>query len=114
LTSAILSLNTAAAIPLMWEILRNRFRDNTNDVKMSLSKSLIESNKFLSVGSGATNKVISTTFISTQGGSNHVLWNFFNNTEAEIAPGSGYTGAATDEWINYVRDQAALAIGQPA
>jgi len=114
LTSAILSLNTAAAIPLQWEILRNKFRSNTNDIRMSLTGALIEENKFFTVGSGSTNKVISTTFISTQGGANHILRNFFNNTEAEIAPGNGYTGAATDLWLNYVRDQAALAIGQPA
>ena len=81
---------------------------------MSLNSSVIKGNNFITPGSGATNKVISTTFISTQGGLNHVVLNFFNNTEAQIAPGSGYTGAASDFWMNYVTDQAALAFGQPA
>lgn len=114
LASAILSLGTAAAVPLSWHIAGNRFQQNTNDVKMSLSYGIIERNHFMTAGSGATNKVISTTFISAQGGNNHVTLNQFSNTEAEIAPGSGYTGAASDTWMNYVNDQAALAYGQPA
>lgn len=117
--TAILSLNTAAAIPLGWQIggkgmASNRFQQNTNDIKMSLSYGAIENNKFMTAGSGSTNKVISTTFISTQGGNNHILLNQFTNTEAQIAPTSGYTGASTDTWMNYVNDQAALAFGQPA
>jgi len=114
LASAVLSLNTAAAVCQDWEIVNNTFRLNTNDVKMSLNYSRIRKNRFMTAGSGATNKVISTTFISTQGGNNHILLNQFTNTEAQIAPGSGFTGAATDVWMNYVTDQAALAIGQPA
>ena len=114
LASAILSLTTAAAIPLGWHIKDNRFQQNTNDVKMSLSYAIIERNKFMTAGSGSTNKVISTTFILTQGGNNHVLLNLFSNTEAQIAPTSGFTGASTDTWMNYVNDQAALAFGQPA
>lgn len=116
--TAILSLNTAAAIPLGWQIGQqdagNRFQQNTNDIKMSLSYSRIQNNGFMTAGSGSTNKVISTTFISTQGGNNHILLNQFTNTEAGIAPGSGFTGAASDVWMNYVTDQAALAFGQPA
>jgi hypothetical protein len=112
--TGILSLNTAAAVPLQWEIVGNRFAQNTNDVKMSLSYGRITNNDFLTAGSGSTNKVISTTFISTQGGNNHILLNQFSNTEAEIAPGNGYTGAASDTWMNYVNNQAALAFGQPA
>lgn len=116
--TAIKSLNTAAAVPLGWQIGRqgqgNRFQQNLNDIKMSLSYGAIENNKFMTAGSGATNKIISDTFISTQGGNNHILLNQFSNTEAELAPGSGYTGAATDTWMNYVNNQAALAFGQPA
>lgn len=116
--TAIKSLNTAAAVPLGWQIGTktgpNRFQQNLNDIKMSLSYGAIENNKFMTAGSGATNKIISTTFISTQGGNNQILLNQFSNTEAEIAPGNGYTGAATDTWMNYVNNQAALAFGQPA
>lgn len=112
--TAILDLGTGAAVPLGNSYRDNRFQQNTNDIKMSLSYGVIERNKFMTAGSGATNKVISTTFIAGQGGNNHVLLNQFTNTEAEIAPGSGYTGAATDTWMNYVNNQAALAFGQPA
>lgn len=112
--TAILSLNTAAAIPLAWLIQNNQFQQNLNDIKMSLSYASILKNRFMTAGSGATNKIISTTFISTQGGNNHILLNQFSNTEAEIAPGNGYTGAASDTWMNYVNNQAALAFGLPA
>lgn len=114
LASAILSLNTAAAICQDWVIQDNNFRLNTNDVKMSLNYSRILRNRFMTAGSGATNKVISTTFISTQGGNNFVIDNQFNNTEAQIAPGSGFTGAASDVWRNFVTDGTWYAIGQPA
>lgn len=114
LSSGILSLNTAAAVPLAWLIQLSQFMQNTNDIKMSLSYARILKNQFMTAGSGATNKVISDTFISTQGGNNHILLNQFSNTEAEIAPGNGYTGAASDTWMNYVNNQAALAFGLPA
>ncbi len=112
--TAILSLATGAAVPLRWQIRDCVFGENTNDIKMSLSYAVIERNQFLTAGSGATNKVISTTFISVQGGNNHITLNQFSNTEGQIAPGNGYTGAASDTWMNYVNDQAALAFGQPA
>lgn len=117
--SALKGLNTAIAVPLAWQIggqgaNGNRFQQNLNDIKMSLSYGAIENNKFMTAGSGATNKVISTTAVAVQGGNNHILLNQFSNTEAEIAPGSGYTGAASDTWMNYVNNQAALAFGQPA
>lgn len=114
LTSGVKGLNTAAAIPLSWLIQDSRFQQNTNDITMSLSYGIIQRNRFMTAGSGATNKVISTTFVSVQGGNSHVLLNQFSNTEAQIAPGNGFTGAATDTWMNYVNDQAALAFGQPA
>lgn len=114
LDSALLSVATGAAVPQGWTVQGCRFQQNTNDIKMSLSYAIIKWNEFLTAGSGSTNKVISTTFISTQGGNNHIELNQFSNTEAEIAPGSGYTGAASDTWMNYVNNQAALAYGQPA
>lgn len=114
LTSAIKGLNTAAAIPLSWLIENCRFQQNTNDITMSLSYGIIQRNHFMTAGSGVTNKVISTTFVSVQGGNTHVFLNMFSNTEAQIAPANGFTGAASDTWMNYVNDQAALAFGQPA
>lgn len=114
LTSAITCTSTAIAVPLRNTIRRNKFMGNTNDISSSQSFGSITNNQFFTAGSGATNKVISTTFNAVQGGNNQILLNQFNNTEVQIAPGSGYTGAATDLWMNYVNDQAALAFGQPA
>lgn len=114
LTKAITCSSTAIAVPLRNTIRGCKFMQNTNDIASSLSYSLIQGNQFFTAGSGATNKVVSTTYNAVQGGNNQILLNQFNNTEAQIAPGSGYTGAATDLWMNYVNDQAALAFGQPA
>lgn len=112
--TAILALGTGVRVPAGNQYINNRFALNTNDIKMSLLTSLIQWNKFMTAGSGATNKVVSTTFIAAQGGNNFIIDNQFNNTEAEIAPGSGFTGAATDVWRNFVTDGTWYAIGQPA
>lgn len=115
LTRAITCTSTSIAVPLRNTIRRNKFMGNTNDIATSLSYSLIKDNVFFTPGSGATNKVISTTYNSAQGGINTVVGNVFNNTEVEIAPGNGYTGASTDNWTgNYVNNQAAYYFGQPA
>lgn len=117
LDTAIKSLNTAAAVPLGWQIGNqnggNRFQQNLNDIKMSLSYSAIENNKFMTAGSGSTNKVISDIFISGQGGNNSILLNQFSNTAAQIQISNGYSGASTDNWQNYSNNQAALAVGNP-
>jgi hypothetical protein len=105
--------STGVRVPFGWIIQYNDFWDNTNDITISMNYGTIKSNTFHSVGAGATNKIISTTYVSTQGGYNKVILNFFNNVVAYIVAAQGYTGAATDQWCNYVTDQAALAIGQP-
>lgn len=113
LTSAILSLNTAAAIPLSWAIQQNRFQQNTNDIKMSLSYAIIQWNNFMTAGAGATNKVVQTNFIAAQGNNNHVCHNVFTNTSAQIANASGYNGGNADVWAdNYCTE--AVDYGIPA
>lgn len=114
LTFGLKCTSTGVAVPLRNRIMNSRFLLNTNDLASSQSYGIISGNQFLTAGAGAVNKVISTTYNAVQGGNNHITLNFFSNTEAEIAPGSGYTGAATDLWMNYVNNQAALAFGQPA
>lgn len=111
--TALLSLNTGAAVPLAWLIELSQFQQNTNDIRMSLSYASILKNRFMTAGAGG-HVVINDTFIAVQGGNNQILLNQFSNTEAEIAPATGFTGAATDTWMNYVNNQAALAFGQPA
>ena len=102
--TSILGLNTANAVPSFWQIKGNLFGINTNDIKMSLSNASIKDNVFNTVGSGATNKVVSTIALSGQGSNNAVVDNYFNNAAAEIISTSGYVGSATDHWMNFGTD----------
>jgi hypothetical protein len=111
--TAILGLTTANAIPLSWTIQRNKFIQNTNDIKMSLSQALIEANRFFAAGSGSTNKVIDTIALSGQGNNNHVLLNQFKNVVTEIKNNNGYRGGSTDTWNNYAEGTAALIVESP-
>lgn len=115
LANAIIGLNTAAAVPLSWDISeQNMFQQNTNDILMSLSYATIMRNIFKTAGSGATNKVISTVAIAAQGDNNQVLLNQFSNTAAQIQNSNGYNGGAADTWVNYVNDNSgALVAGVP-
>lgn len=110
---AIKGISTGIAVPTGWVIEDNEFRENLNDIKMSLTYSTITRNKHHTAGAGATNKIVSTVAISAQGGYNLVVLNHFNNAVAAIVAANGFSGAATDMWGNYVTDQAALAVGQP-
>lgn len=111
--TALLSLNTAAAVPQDWLVLQSYFRGNLNDIKMSLNFSKILWNSFLTAGSGATNKVVQTNFIAVQGNNNHVNHNGFTNTAAQIANASGYNGGNADMWAdNFCTD--AVDYGIPA
>ena len=96
--TAIKGLTTANAVPSYWQILRCKFGQNTNDIKMSLAYASIMWNQHSTAGSGATNKVVSTIALSGQGSNNVVANNQFNNAIAAIIAGSGYSGSATDQW----------------
>ena len=111
--TALLGLSTANAVPLSWAIRNNVFRQNTNDVKMSLSYGLIEKNKFMTAGSGGTNKVISTKAVAGQGDNNMVLLNHFVNVAATIKNNAGFDGGAADVWANYAQETAALIVESP-
>ncbi len=111
--TAVLGLTTANAVPLSWQIKRNRYIQNTNDIKMSLNQALIEKNRFFAAGSGSTNKVISTVALSGQGNNNHVLLNQFKNISTEIKNNNGYNGGSTDTWNNYAEGTADLIVESP-
>ncbi len=102
--TGILGLNTSNAVPSFWQIMDCLFGLNTNDIKMSLASARIANNTFNTAGSGATNKVVSTIALSGQGSINAVVDNYFNNTAAGIVAGSGYSGSATDHWMNFGTD----------
>ena len=80
---------------------------------MSLSYGLIRENHFMTAGSGAVNKVVSTVALSGQGNNNHVALNFFHNSAATVQISNGFSGSATDLWSNYALGQAALVITSP-
>lgn len=113
LSIAIYCSSTSIAVPLRNTIMNSKFYLNTDDIQSSQSYGLVKGNSFFTPGSG-THDVVNVTFNASQGDHNMVELNFFNNPEAEIAPATGYDGSATDVWLNYVNDQAALAVGQPA
>lgn len=102
--TAILGLNTAAALTQEWQILNNSFNQNTNDIKMSLAWSRIQNNNFNTAGAGATNKVISTIAVAGQGNNNGVVDNYFNDAAAGVVATEGYSGSATDHWMNFATD----------
>lgn len=110
--TGILCASTGIAIPLRNLIEECLFVGNAHDIRSSLSRSVIRRNHFLTPGT--SNTIINTKYNSGQGAENHVVLNVFNNTEAQIAPATGYTGCADDVRANYVNDQAALAVGLPA
>lgn len=106
-------ISTGIAVPLAWMIKNSQFISNLNDIKMSLSQSLIEKNRFYTAGSGSTNKVVSTIAVSGQGNNNHVLLNQFKNINTEIQISNGYSGGTTDTWNNYAEGTAALIVTSP-
>lgn len=94
------------ADPLMNYYAYNYFCQNTNDIVIGCSYGRIEYNDF---------KLTTTQKIQlTAGGHEIVRLNQFDDNAADIDPAHGYTGSATGTWLNYVLNQAALQVGQPA
>jgi hypothetical protein len=94
------------ATPLRHLYADNYFLQNTNDIVIGCSYGRIMRNSFKNT---TTQKVDLTA-----GGHEIVTLNFFDDNAADIDPAHGYTGSATGTWLNYVLDQAALQVGQPA
>lgn len=107
LTHAIKGIAGAGiATPLMNYYAYNYFCQNVNDIEIGCSYGRIEYNDF-------KNTTTQTIKLAT---SDHeiVRLNQFDDNAADIDPAHGYTGSATGSWLNYVLDQAALQVGQPA
>jgi hypothetical protein len=111
LASAVLGLNTGAAVPLGNAYRRNRFYQNTSDIKMSLSYGVIENNVFMTPWTGGAAFVINTIFLAAQGNNNMVIMN--QTPDTDIDPAKGYKGSATDVWNNYQAGTAALVVVSP-
>ncbi len=106
LTTGIYSSSQAIAVPLRWKVLGNRFLQNTNDIIVPSSYGLFEGNKHFSL---AATEVVEIS----GGGFNVVTGNVFPNVAADIDPGNGYDGNATDVWTNNAAADA-IVFGDPA
>lgn len=111
--TALLGLNTAAAIPRDWHIRYNRFNGNTNAIAMSLTESLIEWNKIRQTANDTNNKV-NLVAVAGQGSLNEVLRNMFPDAAANVTIAKGYKPGTTDVWRNWVTDVAADIVTVPA
>lgn len=109
LTNAITCTSTAQAIPLLDTIQNCVFRGNTNDISSSFTGATIQNNNFMT----ANTITINTIFNAGQGGNNFVINNYVNDVAADIDPGNGYTGSATDVWRTFTKDQADPVITSP-
>ncbi len=111
--TAILGLNTAAAIPLGWRINGNQFLRNTNAIAMSLTQGLVTNNILNQASNDANNKV-NLISVAAQGSLNQVLYNIFSDLAANVTIAKGYKPGTNDIWRNYVSDVAAYIVANPA
>lgn len=108
LTTGIYNSSTSIANPLRWQIKRNRFLQNTNDIITPLSYGNLFDNIHMSTAS--TQKVKTA---GSGAGFNVVKGNVFPDVAADIDPAHGYDGNATDVWTsNSAAD--AVVFGDPA
>jgi hypothetical protein len=111
--TAILGLNTAAAIPLGWIIRRNLFLRNTNAIAMSLTQGLVMDN-VINQAANDTNFKVNLVSVAGQGSLNQVINNIFSDAAANVTIAKGYKPGTTDIWRNYVTDTAAYIVAVPA
>lgn len=111
--TAIKSLNTAAAVPLGWDIRANRFNGNTNAIGISLTEGLVRDN-YIRQTANDTNFKVNLVAVSAQGSLNQVINNIFPDVAANVTIAKGYKPGTTDVWRNYVTDVAAYIVTVPA
>jgi hypothetical protein len=111
--TAVLSLNTGAAVPLGWVVSNNLFLRNTNAIAMSSSRGLFMNNVINQAANDANNK-INLVSVAAQGDLNRVLFNVFSDVAANVTIAKGYKPGTTDVWRNYVTDAAAQVVTVPA
>lgn len=111
--TAILSLNTSAAVPLGWQITNNLFLRNTNAIAMSLTQALIWNNVINQAANDANNK-INCVSVAGQGSLNMVLNNYFSDVAANVTIAKGYKPGTTDVWRNWGTGAADAIVTVPA
>jgi hypothetical protein len=113
LTTAIKGLNTAAAIPLAWNIINNTFRRNTNAIGMSATQANVVNN-IINQAANDTNFKVNLVAVAGQGSLNMVINNVFSDAAANVTIAKGYKPGTTDVWRNFVTDTAAYIVTVPA
>lgn len=111
--TAIKGLNTAAAVPLLWRIVRSRFDGNTNAIAASLTRALVADN-YIRQSTNDTNQKINLVAVAGQGSLNQVINNILPDAAANVTIAKGYKPGTGDVWRNYVTDTAAYIVTVPA
>lgn len=111
--TAVLSLNTAAAVPAFWRIYKNRFNNNTNAIAISLTEGLIDWNYIRQTANDANNK-INLVSVAGQGSLNQVIKNILSDAAANVTIAKGYKPGTNDVWRNWVTDAADEVVTVPA
>lgn len=111
--TAIKGLNTAAAVPLDWDIDSNRFNSNTNAIAMSATQSYVRNN-YIQQTVNDTNQKVNLIAVSAQGSLNQVINNIFPDAAANVTIAKGYKPGTGDVWRNYVTDTADYIVTVPA
>lgn len=106
---AIVVTNQSIRIPSRWIVRNSRILPCVNGIVGAWVDSQFMNN----VIEKATTETINLASGNT-GLRNFVIGNYFNILTGDFDPAGGVTGNATDVWSNYVMDQAALEVGQPA
>lgn len=106
-TTGIYNAATPIAVPLRWQVIGNRFIDNTNHISGSFTDMLFKDNVFMT--EATTN--IDLIAVSGQGATNVVTGNVFHNAAVNITISDGYRGSATDVWTqNFATNQAVFGV----
>ena len=105
--NGILTVDTAVAVPLMWDVRDCYFVDNANHIRVSASKWRIHNNIFGPIGSGVG---ITLVHVAGQGAGNIVTKNYLSGDyDGE------YLGGTGDEWAgNYSQDLTSDEVGGAA
>ena len=105
--AAIRVTNQGIAIPSRWMVRNSRFLPSVNGIVGAW----VDSDFLHNVIAKATTTTINLASGNT-GLRNFVYMNVFNVDNAGFDPAGGYTGNATDTWVNYLQD--AIDFGIPA
>lgn len=106
---AIVVTNQSIRIPLRWMVRNNRILPCVNGIVGAFVDSQFLNNVIYKATTTTINLASGNTGLR-----NFVFLNTFNIETADFDPAGGITGNATDVWANYVMNQAALEVGQPA